>query len=105
MSVLCYEQSHDQNIKTLIVENPWAAITFAMPKCVNFFRHEPEIEPIREETLKTLFYGQTQFSFHLRSGLSEGHAGEEVSQQQQHHRAADAAVHALFAAGLDGSVG
>jgi hypothetical protein len=26
-----------------------------MPKCVNFFQHEPEIEPIREETPKTLF--------------------------------------------------
>ncbi len=45
-------QSHDQNIKTLIVENPWAAITFAMPKCADFFQHEPEIEPIREETRK-----------------------------------------------------
>ncbi len=55
MSAMNPEQSHDQNIKTLIVENPWAAITFAMPKCGNFFRHEPEIEPIREETLKTLF--------------------------------------------------
>jgi hypothetical protein len=55
MAALSPEQSHDQNIKTLIVENPWAAITFAMPKCVNFFQHEPEIEPIREETLKTLF--------------------------------------------------
>lgn len=55
MSALSPERSHDQNIKTLIVENPWAAITFALPKCVNVFRHEPEIEPIREETLKMLF--------------------------------------------------
>jgi len=46
-------QSHDQNIKTLIVENAWAAITFAMPKCLEYFQREPEIEPIREETLKT----------------------------------------------------
>ena len=55
MSALSPEQSHDQNIKTLLVENPWAAITFVLPKCANVFRHEPEIEPIREETLKTLF--------------------------------------------------
>lgn len=49
------EQSHDQNFKTIFVENPWAAITFALPKSVNFFRHEPEIEAIREETIKTYF--------------------------------------------------
>lgn len=46
---------HDQNFKTLIVENPKEAITFAMPKCADLFRREPEIEPIREETLKTFF--------------------------------------------------
>ncbi len=55
MSALSPEQSHDQNIKTLIVENPWAAITFALPKYIKVFEHEPEIEAIREETLKTLF--------------------------------------------------
>lgn len=49
------EQSHDQNFKTIFVENPWAAITFALPKSVNFFRHEPEIEAIREETIKIYF--------------------------------------------------
>ncbi|MCI0690727.1 hypothetical protein L0337_01825 [candidate division KSB1 bacterium] len=48
-------ESHDQNFKTIIVENPWDAITFAMPKCVNSFQHEPEIIAIREETLKTFF--------------------------------------------------
>ncbi len=48
-------ESHDLNFKTIIVENPWDAITFAMPKCINFFQHEPEIEPIREETIKTFF--------------------------------------------------
>jgi hypothetical protein len=36
-----------------LVENPYDAITFAMPKCVDYFEHEPEIIPIREETLKT----------------------------------------------------
>jgi len=48
-------QSHDQNIKTTIVENPLAAITFAMPKCADFFRHAPEIVAIHQETLKTFF--------------------------------------------------
>jgi hypothetical protein len=48
-------QSHDQNFKNIFVENPWAAITFALPKSVNFFQREPEIIAIREETLKTFF--------------------------------------------------
>ncbi|MGI0016256.1 MAG: hypothetical protein ACREBU_22780, partial [Nitrososphaera sp.] len=48
-------ESHDQNFKNIIVENPWEAITFAMPKCINFFQQESEIIAIREETLKTFF--------------------------------------------------
>lgn len=48
-------QSHDLNFKTLLVENIWDAITFALPKCADYFRHEPELEPIREETIKTFF--------------------------------------------------
>jgi hypothetical protein len=48
-------ESHDQNFKNIIIENPWAAITFALPKSVNFFQREPEIIAIREETLKTFF--------------------------------------------------
>ncbi|MFQ5632579.1 MAG: hypothetical protein ACE5I1_27745 [bacterium] len=45
-------QSHDQNFKTILVENPWDAITSALPDCVDYFQHEPEIIPIREERLK-----------------------------------------------------
>jgi hypothetical protein len=48
-------QSHDLNFKTILVENSWDAITFAIPKCVEFFKHPPEIVPIREETLKLFF--------------------------------------------------
>ncbi|MCI0617415.1 hypothetical protein L0244_30955, partial [bacterium] len=48
-------QSHDLNFKTILVENSWDAITFAMPKCGQFFQHPPEIVPIREETLKLFF--------------------------------------------------
>jgi len=55
MSTYDPTQSHDQNIKTTIVENPLAAITFAMPKCANFFRHAPEIVAIHQETIKTFF--------------------------------------------------
>lgn len=55
MAIYDPAESHDQNFKNIIVENPWDAITFAMPKCANFFRHEPEIIAIREETLKTFF--------------------------------------------------
>ncbi len=55
MAIYDPAESHDQNFKNIIVENPWEAITFAMPKCTNFFRHEPEIIAIREETLKTFF--------------------------------------------------
>lgn len=47
------KQSHDQNFKNIIVENPRDAITFAIPGCSDYFQHEPEIIPIREETLKT----------------------------------------------------
>ncbi len=47
--------SHDQNFKMLIVENTKDAITFALPKCENLFQREPEIEFIREETIKTFF--------------------------------------------------
>lgn len=47
--------SYDLDFKTIIVENPWDAITFALPKCKEFFRHPPELVPIREETIKTLF--------------------------------------------------
>lgn len=47
--------SHDQNFKMLLVENTCDAIAFALPKCEKFFRHEPEIELIREETVKTFF--------------------------------------------------
>jgi len=47
--------SYDLDFKTIIVENPWDALTFAMPRCVEFFRHPPEIIPIREETLKKVF--------------------------------------------------
>ena len=47
--------SHDQNFKMLFVENPWDAITFAIPKCARHFKHAPEIEPIREETIKSFF--------------------------------------------------
>ncbi|MFQ5630471.1 MAG: hypothetical protein ACE5I1_16995 [bacterium] len=47
------KQSHDQNFKTILVENPWDTITFAMPQCADYFEHAPEIIPIREETLKT----------------------------------------------------
>ncbi len=49
------QQSHDQNFKTIIVENPYAAITFALPLCADYLQHEPEIIPLREETLKVLF--------------------------------------------------
>jgi hypothetical protein len=38
MAIYDPTQSHDQNIKTLIVENPWAVITFAMPRCAGFFQ-------------------------------------------------------------------
>jgi hypothetical protein len=55
MAIYDPAQSHDQNFKNLFVENPWAAITFALPKSVNFFQREPEIIAIREETLKTFF--------------------------------------------------
>jgi len=48
-------QSHDLNFKTIFVENPWEAITFALPKCAQYFQHPPEIVPIREETLKVFF--------------------------------------------------
>ena len=48
-------QSHDQNFKTILVENTWEAITFALPKCTDYFQHAPELEPIREETIKTFF--------------------------------------------------
>ncbi len=47
--------SHDQNFKMLIVENTRDAITFALPKCETFFQREPEIEFIREETIKAFF--------------------------------------------------
>jgi len=47
--------SYDLDFKTIIVENPWDSITFAMPKCAEFFMHPPEIVPIREETLKLFF--------------------------------------------------
>jgi hypothetical protein len=47
--------SYDLDFKTIIVENPWDALTFAMPRCTEFFQHPPEIIPIREETLKKVF--------------------------------------------------
>jgi len=47
--------SHDQNFKMLFVENPWDAITFAIPQSARHFKHAPEIEPIREETIKSFF--------------------------------------------------
>jgi hypothetical protein len=47
------KESHDQNFKNIIVENPRDAITFALPASSDYFQHEPEIIPIREETLKT----------------------------------------------------
>lgn len=53
MSTYDPKKSHDQNFKTILVENPWDAITFAMPQCTDYFAHEPEIISIREETLKT----------------------------------------------------
>ena len=49
------EESHDQNFKMLLGENAWDAITFALPKCARHFKHAPEIEPIREETIKAIF--------------------------------------------------
>lgn len=55
MSEHVASQSHDQNFKTIFVENAWDAIKFALPKCRHYFQHEPELEPIREETIKTFF--------------------------------------------------
>lgn len=55
MSSLDPAGSHDQNFKMLLAENAWDAITFALPKCARHFKHPPEIEPIREETIKSLF--------------------------------------------------
>lgn len=49
------EPSHDQNLKTVLVENAWAAIKFALPKSATVFQQEPEIEAIREETVQTYF--------------------------------------------------
>ena len=49
------EQSHDQNIKTVLVENARAAIKFALPRSAEVFQHEPEVEAIREETVQTYF--------------------------------------------------
>jgi len=55
MNALESELSHDQNIKTVLVENAWAAIKFALPGSAEVFQHEPEIEAIREETVQTYF--------------------------------------------------
>ena len=55
MAIYDPAQSHDQNFKMILVENIWDAITFALPKCAVYFQHEPELEPIREETIKTFF--------------------------------------------------
>ena len=49
------EASHDQNFKMVLGENAWDAVTFALPKCVRHFKHAPEIELIREETIKSFF--------------------------------------------------
>jgi hypothetical protein len=98
-------QSHDQNLKTVIVENPLAAITFAMPKCAGFFKHEPEIIAIREETAKKFFaesfvrmdvpllvkYDEAAFTFliehlHDASKFSIHHLAHYVSFLEEEHK-------------------
>ncbi len=48
-------ESHDQNFKMLLAENPREAITFALPHRSRYLRRDAEIQPIREETIKTFF--------------------------------------------------
>ncbi len=105
MSTYDPAQSHDQNIKTAIVENPLAAITFAMPKCADYFRHEPEIIAIRQETAKKFFadsflrmdvpllvkYDKAAFTFliehqHDASKFSIHHVARYVSFLEEEHR-------------------
>ena len=105
MSTYDPTQSHDQNIKTAILENPLAAITFAMPKCADFFRHEPEIIAIRQETAKKFFaesfmrmdvpllvrYDEAAFTFliehlHDASKFSIHHLARYVSFLEEEHK-------------------
>ena len=46
---------HDQVFKNIIIENPIDTITFAIPESKGMLKSDPEIIPIREETLKDTF--------------------------------------------------